>query len=109
MSFSLLEEFYVFFNVGTSVFWETHYTFNKESKKRVKKLSKSFIELIVINTIIPIKFMYLRHLGKTDFTEVLTLIKEIKSEKNSIVDTFEVLGVNSNNAFESQALVAIEK
>jgi hypothetical protein len=108
MSFSSVKEFYDFFDIGTSEFWNTHYTFNKESKKRTKKLSNSFIELIVINTILPVKFMYLQYLGKTDFTEVLTLIKDIESEKNSIIDKFRGLGIYSNNAFESQALVELK-
>jgi hypothetical protein len=43
---------------GFSVFyWQEHYQFDKESKKK-KALSKSFVDLIVINTLIPIQFAY---------------------------------------------------
>lgn len=108
MRFTSKKEFYSFFAISTSKFWETHYTFKKESKKSVKKLSKTFIDLIIINTVIPIKFMYLKHLGKTDFTELLTLLKEIKSEKNGIVEKFENLKITSGSAFESQALVELK-
>ncbi|MGB5420022.1 DUF2851 family protein, partial [Algibacter sp.] len=53
-----LEDFYKLFKVPTSEFWKSHYTFHKESKVSTKILSKSFIDLLLINTILPIKFSY---------------------------------------------------
>jgi hypothetical protein len=44
--------------VGVSPFWQTHYSFEKESSKRSKLLSRSFFELLLINTLIPIRFAY---------------------------------------------------
>lgn len=108
MSFKKMDQFYDFFKIGTSKFWETHYTFDKESKKSSKKLSKSFIDLLVINTILPVKFMYLKHLGKSDYSEILGLIKELKPEKNGIIDRFKVINIPVNNAFDSQALLELK-
>lgn len=54
------------FNLGTSNYWETHYTFGKESKKSKKKISRSFLDLLVINTIVPLKFCYQRYQGSVD-------------------------------------------
>lgn len=103
-----LEAFYKVFNVSTSQFWETHYTFNKESKKSTKKLTKSFIDLLLINTIIPLKFMYLKALGATDYTSVISLIEQLKPEKNTIISKFNELKIKSNNAFETQALLQLK-
>ncbi|SFS70209.1 DUF2851 family protein [Lutibacter maritimus] len=103
-----LVDFYAIFNVSTSQFWETHYTFNKESKKSTKKLTKSFIDLLLINTIIPLKFMYLKALGATDYTSVISLIEQLKPEKNTIISKFNELIIKSNNAFETQALLQLK-
>uniref|UniRef100_UPI0037BFC1D3 DUF2851 family protein n=1 Tax=Flavobacterium sp. TaxID=239 RepID=UPI0037BFC1D3 len=48
------------FDVAVSEYWQTHYTFDKESPKRAKKLSAGFIELIMINTIIPLQYAYFK-------------------------------------------------
>jgi hypothetical protein len=103
-----LEDFYELFSVTTSTFWETHYTFSKESKKSTKKVTKQFVDLLLINTIIPIKFLYLKSLGKSDFSSLLILIQQIKPEKNSIISHFELLKIKSNNALKSQALLQLK-
>lgn len=103
-----VEGFYELLNVSTSSFWESHYTFEKESKKSIKKLTKYFIDLLLINTIIPIKFMYLKSLGKTDFSALLAIIEAIKPEKNTIVSKFIDLKIKAINAFETQALLQLK-
>jgi regulation of enolase protein 1 (concanavalin A-like superfamily) len=37
--------------VGVSDFWKTHYTFERESASKPKRLSQSFFELLMINTL----------------------------------------------------------
>lgn len=103
-----LPNFYSVFNVSTSVFWESHYTFQKKSKKSSKKLSKAFIDLLLINTIIPIKFMYLRSLGTTDYSSVIKIIEQIKPEKNSIISNFNALKIETHNAFNTQGLLQLK-
>lgn len=103
-----LNQFYELLEVKTSEFWETHYTFEKESPKKIKKLAKSFIDLLLINTIIPLKFVYLKYIGKIENESFLNLIKELKPEKNSIIDKFDLLKINSKNAFETQALLELK-
>ncbi|WP_372745605.1 DUF2851 family protein, partial [Lutibacter sp.] len=101
-------EFYNVLTSATSSFWETHYTFKKESKKSIKKLSKGFIDLLIINTIIPLKFMYLKSLGTTDFSTVISIIEQIKPEKNTIISKFNQLKIECNNALETQALLQLK-
>ncbi|MDP3314242.1 DUF2851 family protein [Lutibacter sp.] len=102
------EDFYTIFNIRTSDFWENHFTFEKESKKTVKKLSKSFIDLIIINTILPIKLMYLKQRGVDDAGAILEIIETLKPEKNTIVSNFEKIGVTVKSAFETQALLQLK-
>ncbi|GAA4957414.1 DUF2851 family protein [Algibacter aquimarinus] len=103
-----LNEFYELFKVETSEFWENHYTFQKESKKSKKVLSKSFIDLLLINTIIPVKFSYAIHQGKSINDDILELIAKIKSEKNSIIDSFNNLKPISKSALQSQSLIQLK-
>ena len=108
IEFETLNEFYSLFSIETSPFWKTHFTFEKESKKSLKKLTKNFVDLLLINTIIPLKFMYLKSLGKTDFSSVLSIIEQIKPEKNTIISNFYNLKIEAVNAFETQALLQLK-
>ncbi|WP_299890797.1 DUF2851 family protein [uncultured Lacinutrix sp.] len=103
-----LNEFYNLFSIETSIFWETHYTFNKESKSAKKRLTKSFIHLLLINTILPIKFSYAKYQGKLIDNEIIQIIQQIASEKNSIVNKFNGLKKISNNAMQSQAIIELK-
>ncbi|KJD35869.1 hypothetical protein PW52_09095 [Tamlana sedimentorum] len=103
-----LDEFYKLFKVETSSFWKTHYTFQKESKPSNKGISKSFIDLLLINTIIPLKFCYAKHQGISIQDEILELIASIKSEKNNIISAFNNLKPVSKTALDSQALIHLK-
>lgn len=103
-----LELFYSLFKVSTFPFWETHFTFDKESKKSTKKLTKSFIDLILINTIIPLKFVYLKNLGKNEYSSLFAILENIKPEKNSIISRYNDLNIESPNAFKTQALLQLK-
>ncbi|WP_196890563.1 DUF2851 family protein [Aureivirga marina] len=108
MDFTEIEEYYNIFTVETSAYWKSHYTFKTTSKTQIKRLSKSFIDLLLINTIIPFKFVYLNHVGKFDEDEILHLAKNIKAEKNSIISKFEDFNIDAQNSYESQALLQMK-
>jgi hypothetical protein len=108
MSINKKEEFYALFSFTVQAFWKTHYTFESESKKSPKKLSKSFIDLILINTIIPLKFVYLENRGAADKDEIIQLIRQVSSEKNSIISKFSDLKIVAKTALESQALLELK-
>lgn len=110
-----LDEFYDLFKATTSSFWDRHYNFNSNSVKRLKKTSKPFIDLLLINTIIPIKFIYYKELGKIDEGSIFKIPLLIKSENNNIIKRFEsIFSIKENkdlkitNAFESQAFLQLK-
>jgi len=103
-----IKEFYELFDLATYNYWETHFTFENASKKSIKKITKPFIDLLLINTIIPLKFLYLKSLGKNDISSVLTIIANIKPEKNEIISKFDELNIKSKTAFETQALLQLK-
>ena len=108
MNLKDIRQFYMIFKVELAPFWETHYTFDKESRKSKKNLTSGFLDLTLINTIIPLKFYYLKTINQFDKTFLLDFLRELKPEKNSIISRFSMLGVQANNAFESQALLELK-
>ncbi len=104
-----LHDFYELFAVEVPSFWKTHYTFMSVSKKTSKKLTRSFIDLLLINTIIPMKYVHAKNNGYFTEDVLFLLIKEIKPEVNSIVSKFLSLKVKAKNAFETQALLELKK
>ena len=103
------------FDIKTSLFWEDHYNFGSISKKRSKFLTKSFIDLLMINTIIPLKFIYFKHIGRLSKESILSLSEQIKPERNNIISKFEIIFNKNkikshqiNNAFESQAYLQLK-
>jgi hypothetical protein len=103
-----VQQLYEIFEVATSAYWENHYQFDRESPKKKKKLSSSFIDLLIINTIVPIQFAYAKSQGKEISEELITLLNEVTAEKNAIMDKFNSFGVSSTSAFDSQSLLQLK-
>ena len=52
--------------------------------------------------------MYLQSRGEVDENGIMQLIKQVSSEKNSIISNFINLKIKSRNAMESQALLELK-
>jgi hypothetical protein len=99
---------YNLFQVSVSTYWQTHYQFDKVSPKKKKALSKSFVDLIILNTIIPLQFAYAKNQGKEVSEDLINILNDIDPEKNSIIEKFSSFGIKSKNAFESQSLLQLK-
>lgn len=99
---------YDVFKVAVSDYWQTHYQFDKESPRKKKQLAKTFIDLVIINTIVPIRFAYSRSLGKEIMEELIDLLNEVAPENNAIISKFLSFGMCCDNAFDSQALLQLK-
>ncbi|MCF6366485.1 MAG: DUF2851 family protein [Bacteroidales bacterium] len=96
------------FDVEASGYWSTHYTFGKESKKRIKTFGKIATENILINTVIPIMFLY----GKEKANEkvkdrAINFLEKIKPEKNNITKKWASIGLDIKNAYFSQSYIQL--
>lgn len=109
MNCNVINELFQVFNLGVSEYWETHYNFDKLSSKKRKKLSNSFIELLLVNTIIPLRFAYALSQKKEITQELIDLATSIPAEKNVIIEKFGSFGIKSQNTYESQALLQLKK
>ncbi|QLE01673.1 DUF2851 family protein [Galbibacter sp. BG1] len=103
-----VEKFYRIFNVVASPYWDDHFTFRKETPLvRKKKLSKELVDLLLINTIIPLKFCFAKHAGKDINEEIIEILRTLKSEKNNLVDKFKNLQLPVRSSLESQAVLEL--
>ncbi len=103
-----LKEFYELFSLEIPLFWKTHYNFESRSKSSPKKLTKSFVDLLVINTITPLKFLYQKSSKVVDEAFFLEVLRKMKPEKNNIISKFNEIGVGTKNALETQSLLELK-
>ena len=108
MDINKKEAFYKLFHKSTAPYWDSHYSFGKESKTSKKRMSKTFVDLLLINTIIPLKFAYYRSLGKDPSEDLFQLAHEIKPEKNHIVQAFDHLKKVGYSSLQTQGLLQLK-
>ena len=96
----------LFENVKTSDFWENHYTFEKASEEKIeKKLSDDFIEILLINAVLPTIYTYFKNINSEKTDQVLDFYKNLSPEKNSIISSWKKLNVKFSSALETQAFL----
>ena len=103
-----VKDVYKILSVSAGSYWKSHYQFDKESPKKEKTLSKSFLDLVIINTIIPIQFAYSKIIGESISEDLINFMNEVSPEKNSIIEKFTSFSVKSINAFETQTLLELK-
>ena len=109
MELKSINKLYQLLAVEVPEFWHNHFTFEKETKNNKKRLTKSFIDLLFINTIIPLQFCYQKSTNTLNEELLFEKMKAIKPEKNSIISKFLEFKIESKNAFETQSLLELKK
>jgi hypothetical protein len=102
-----LKEYYDIFSHSATTYWNTHYAFGTASRGSPKKISRPFIHLLVINTILPVNFCYSRQQGHSAGEQILRILAGIPAEKNRITERFAGLGLRASDAIDSQALLQL--
>lgn len=90
-------------------YWEKHYRFDYPAgKKQSSVITDSFMDILLINAVAPMIFHYGKSTDDLLYTDrAFTLLEQISSEHNSIIDTWQNLGLRSEKAFDSQALLQL--
>ena len=91
-------------------YWRTHYTFGHESRESAKTLSRQSVDLLIINTVVPMLFAYGRHLSSEEMCWRATdFLEQLAPERNNIVRMWEDCGLEVQNAGDTQALIQLKK
>jgi hypothetical protein len=105
-----LKQLQEYFKINASSYWDKHYQFAIESTKaNIKSVGVNTINSIIINVVVPFIFVY----GKVKANEKLTdksldILQSTYSESNSIIKNWKEIGVKSENAMQSQALIELK-
>ncbi|UOE40870.1 DUF2851 family protein [Chryseobacterium suipulveris] len=100
------EIYKIFDEVKASDYWNNRFNFGKiSSVEGEKTLTKDFVDLVLLNAVLPIKYTYHKNFEENISDEILDFYRNIAPEKNTIIDGWKKLGLPVNNALESQALL----
>lgn len=93
----------------TSDYWNTHFVFDKTSAAKKKNLGTIAIDNILINSIVPFLFVYAEYKGTEDYKDrAISLLEQLSSEQNNIIEKFTELGLKSLHASNSQSLLELK-
>ncbi len=104
-----LDEFYILLQSKASLYWEAHYRFGEKVDLKEKTLGKLTIDVLIINAIVPILFVYGKEIGSSVHVErALCFLEKLKPEKNSIIKMWIKSGVGVKSAYQSQSLLHLK-
>lgn len=104
------KEMRALFEVELSGYWTKHYTFGKPNERATATLSRSSIDIILINTVAPLLYAYGELTGNYEMTDkAIKLLEDLRAENNSIVSHFVSYGIDCPDALTSQALVQLKR
>lgn len=98
------------FHQNASEYWQTHYMLGEESPRKSKYLGDSSLDVIIINTVVPILFAYGKSIGDESLCErALLFLEQINPESNFITRDFAYAKLKARNAYDSQALIQLRR
>lgn len=104
------KEMHALFELELSGYWTKHYTFGKPNERATATLSRSSIDIILINTVAPLLYAYGELTGNYEMTDkAIKLLEDLRAESNSIVSHFVAYGIDCPDALTSQALVQLKR
>ena len=94
------------FNVEVNEYWDTHFQFERPSKDIKKSLGVTAVDVLIINAVIPVLFCYGIYHDNQDIKNwSLGLLNMMEPEDNVIIRNYRKMGINVQNAQQTQALL----
>ncbi|MCC8035545.1 MAG: DUF2851 family protein [Rikenellaceae bacterium] len=105
-----VEDIHRLFDVEASVYWSTHYKPGETGAFHRKKIGHERANVMGINFIVPMQFAYGVYMADEAMKEgALDLLEKINPENNGILDKWRRGGTLTENAFDTQAILQIDK
>lgn len=98
------------FNISLSGFWSCHYTFTGARTAYPINLSRSSVDILIINSVVPLLYAYSIATGDTPRSDIaIEILHELHPESNAIVNLFNSAGIKCPDAFTTQALIQLRR
>jgi hypothetical protein len=98
------------FDTSASVYWDSHFCFNKKTKKKSNVMGQSTLDVVIINAVIPTIFAYGRYNNSDEIMDrAIDFLEHIKLERNYITNMWLQVGLKAKSAADSQALIQLKK
>ncbi len=106
-----LESLYKIFDCELSEYWSAHSDFGVECRKGTNLVSRSKVEILLINAILPLLYTYaqLNNIERIDSALLLDYFCALPPEENVFIKRWKSCGVEISNAFETQAILELSK
>jgi hypothetical protein len=92
------------FEIEQSEYWQQHYHFDKLLAKPLKRLGKSSVENLLINTVVPTLVCYAQYVDNRELIErAEQLLESLPPENNRITRNWESLDLKMQSSFDTQA------
>ncbi len=103
-----LSDIYYLLKSKASHYWNNHYRFDEEVLGKEKKLGITTINILLVNSIIPMMFVYGKSRNNHIYIDkALNWLSSIKPENNKITKEFTELGLTPINAMQSQSMIQL--
>lgn len=104
------EQLHAVLQTHVTPYWETHYAFGSESRRSRKALSPSSLNLLVVNTVVPVLFAYGRYRRDDALcSRAFDLMSLLPAENNHIVRLWQECGLTADSAADTQALIQLKR
>jgi len=99
-----------YLRVSPSDYWETHYHFKNASAFKKKELGDNALNILIINTVVPMMFAYGHKTDQLEYCErAIRILEHLQPEQNNITQMFSQSGIRIANASESQAVIQLKR
>ncbi len=99
------------FDISLKGFWNTSFSFNAKPVDAARTLlSKSSVNSLVINVVVPTLYHYGSMTGDEAMCDrAFDMLRNLPPERNSVVSLFSDAGIRCDDAFTSQALIQLRR
>ena len=105
-----LEQLRTLYGTHVTPYWETHYVFGSTSQRNTKHLSRGSLDLLLINTAIPMLFAMGHHKLKDELCDrAFDLMEKLPPERNQMIRMWQQCGLDVQSAADSQALIQLKR
>ena len=104
-----LKEIHEILKISPSEYWNNHYRLNKDSIFKEKPIGDNLIQIIIINVVSPLLFLFGKQLGNESYQDKsIEYLEATKPEINKITKLWKELGIKAESAYFSQGLIQLK-